>query len=60
VSVAAGEHALAPAVRSATSNTLVMADGFSCREQISQLTGRKALHLAQVIDMAQRTNRPKE
>ncbi len=54
VSVAAGEQVLAPAVRKASGDTLVMADGFSCREQILQLTGRDALHLAQVIDMAQR------
>jgi Fe-S oxidoreductase len=54
VSVAAGERVLAPAVRAAASSTLVMADGFSCREQIRQLTGRDALHLAQVIDMALR------
>ncbi|HEX5369525.1 MAG TPA: heterodisulfide reductase-related iron-sulfur binding cluster, partial [Dehalococcoidia bacterium] len=54
VSVAAGEHALLPAVRNASSNTLVLADGFSCQEQIDQLTPRHALHLAQVVDMAYR------
>jgi hypothetical protein len=31
---------------------LLIADGFSCREQIRQQTGRTALHLAQVIQMA--------
>ncbi len=35
-----------------TPDTLIIADGFSCREQIAGLTGRGALHLAQVIQMA--------
>ena len=29
--------------------TVVVADGFSCREQISQLGGREALHFAEVL-----------
>ncbi|MGH9327743.1 MAG: (Fe-S)-binding protein, partial [Terriglobia bacterium] len=52
VSVRAGERVLLPAVRSAASETLIVASGFSCREQIEQLTGRRALHLAEVIQMA--------
>jgi len=52
VSVAAGERVLLPAVRSTTDDTLVIADGFSCREQIAQLTDRRALHLAQVLQLA--------
>ena len=52
VSVAVGERRLLPAVRAADPDTLVIADGFSCREQIAGLTGRGALHLAQVIQMA--------
>jgi len=44
-----GERALLPAVRRAPLETLIVADGFSCREQISQATGRQALHLAQVL-----------
>jgi hypothetical protein len=36
-------------VRGADSETLVVANGFSCREQIRQCTGRTALHLAQVL-----------
>ena len=52
VSVAAGELALLPAVRSAELSTLIVANGFSCREQIAQQTGRGALHLAQVLQMA--------
>jgi FAD/FMN-containing dehydrogenase/Fe-S oxidoreductase len=53
VSVAVGERVLLPAVRAADQNTLIVADGFSCREQIAQLTGRKALHLAEVIQLAE-------
>jgi hypothetical protein len=52
VSVRCGERVLLPAVRSASKDTLIIADGFSCREQIEQLTGRRALHLAEVIQMA--------
>jgi Fe-S oxidoreductase len=51
VSIAAGERVLLPAVRQAEPDTLIIADGFSCREQIAQTTGRRALHLAQVIQM---------
>ncbi len=47
-----GERVLFPAVRNAGLSTLIMADGFSCREQISQDTGRHALHLAEVMQMA--------
>jgi Fe-S oxidoreductase len=52
VSVACGERVLLPAVRKADPKTLIMADGFSCREQIAQMTNRHGLHLAQVIQMA--------
>jgi len=34
---------------------LIVADGFSCQEQISQLTGRRAIHLAEALRMALRT-----
>ncbi|MBA4147076.1 MAG: FAD-binding protein [Verrucomicrobia bacterium] len=54
VSVACGERVLLPRVRQADETTLVIADGFSCREQISQLAGRKALHTAQVLQMGLR------
>lgn len=33
-------------------DTLIVADGFSCRTQIEQLTGRRALHTAQMIELA--------
>jgi FAD/FMN-containing dehydrogenase/Fe-S oxidoreductase len=52
VSIKAGERVLLPAVRSAAKDTLIIADGFSCRTQIEQTTDRRALHLAQVIQMA--------
>jgi FAD/FMN-containing dehydrogenase/Fe-S oxidoreductase len=52
VSQAVGERVLLPAVRQAPPDTIVVADGFSCREQIRQGTGRTAVHLAQVIQMA--------
>ena len=47
-----GERVLLPAVRQAAPGTLIIADGFSCREQIAQDTERQALHLAQVIRLA--------
>jgi FAD/FMN-containing dehydrogenase/Fe-S oxidoreductase len=54
LSVKIGEHALLPAVRKARSTELIVADGFSCREQISQLTARRALHIAEVMQLALR------
>jgi FAD/FMN-containing dehydrogenase/Fe-S oxidoreductase len=52
ISAAIGELELLPAVRSAPPDWLIIADGFSCREQIAQGTGRHALHLAEVLQMA--------
>jgi Fe-S oxidoreductase len=50
VSIKAGERALLPRVREADDDTLVVTDGFSCREQIAQgAEGRRALHLAEVL-----------
>lgn len=49
VSMKCAERVLLPAVRSAAADTLILADGFSCREQIVQGSGRRALHLAQVL-----------
>ncbi|HEY1526949.1 MAG TPA: FAD-binding and (Fe-S)-binding domain-containing protein [Candidatus Angelobacter sp.] len=53
VSLAIGERKLLPAVRQAPISTMIIADGFSCREQIAQETGRQALHLAEVLQMGQ-------
>jgi len=54
LSVACGERALLPKVRKTGLRTLIMADGFSCKEQIAQQSGRHGLHLAEVIQMALR------
>src|SRR6185295_4839083 len=49
-----GERVLLPAVRKADEDTLIIADGFSCREQIAQLTSRHAVHVAEVLAFAAR------
>ncbi len=54
VSIACGERALLPQVRQVDDQTLVIADGFSCREQIAQTTDRHALHFAHVVQLAMR------
>jgi Fe-S oxidoreductase len=52
VSMAIGERVLLPAVRNAPADALIVSDGFSCREQIEQATGRKPIHLAEAIHLA--------
>ena len=53
ISMDCGEQALLPAVRDAEEDTVVVADGFSCKTQIQEArTGRSALHLAQVMQLA--------
>jgi len=49
VSLAMGELGLLPAVRGAGADTLIVADGTSCRQQIRDCTGREALHVARVL-----------
>lgn len=49
VSIACGERALLPEVRKTPVSTIIVADGFSCKEQIAQETNRHALHLAEVL-----------
>ncbi|MEN2742256.1 FAD-binding and (Fe-S)-binding domain-containing protein [Microbacterium sp. X-17] len=54
VSAAAAEHALLPALREASADARVIADGFSCRTQVEQLAdmlgpGQRPLHLAEVL-----------
>jgi FAD/FMN-containing dehydrogenase/Fe-S oxidoreductase len=51
-SMAMGELSLLPAVRQAAPDTLIAADGFSCRHQISDGTGREAWHVARILDLA--------
>jgi FAD/FMN-containing dehydrogenase/Fe-S oxidoreductase len=52
ISLAVGERVLLPAVRAASPNTLLIADGFSCREQIVQGAERNAFHPCQIVHMA--------
>jgi Fe-S oxidoreductase len=56
IAQAVGERVLLPAVRNAKPETIVVADGFSCREQIRQSTGRRAVHLAEVLQIASLPN----
>jgi FAD/FMN-containing dehydrogenase/Fe-S oxidoreductase len=51
-SLAIGELELLPAVRQTPADHLIIANGFSCREQISQCTGRQTFHLAEVMEKA--------
>src|SRR4051812_14553661 len=53
ISMQCGELGLLPAVRGAPGQAVVVADGFSCKTQLEQSgTGRRALHVAQVIKLA--------
>jgi FAD/FMN-containing dehydrogenase/Fe-S oxidoreductase len=52
VSMQVGDLVLLPTVRKAPPDTLIVADGFSCREQIEQGTGRRAVHIAQALHAA--------
>ncbi len=52
VSIACGERMLLPEVRQTPAGEIIIADGFSCQEQILQSTDRHALHVAQVLDLA--------
>src|SRR6266404_3292041 len=58
ISQAIGERVLLPAVRRESRETLIVADGFSCREQIRQATGREPLHLAEVLRLAMKERNP--
>ncbi|MEU0596984.1 FAD-linked oxidase C-terminal domain-containing protein [Streptomyces sp. NPDC006393] len=61
VSMAVAEQGVLPAVRAAAPDSLVLADGFSCRTQIEQgRTGRRALHLAEVLALGLDGNLPSE
>jgi FAD/FMN-containing dehydrogenase/Fe-S oxidoreductase len=59
VSIAVGELELLPAIRNAPADWLIIADGFSCREQIAQGSPRRALHLAEVLQMGLAQNNDK-
>ena len=47
-----GELSLLPAVRKADNDTLIVADGTSCRHQIHDGAARDALHVARVLEMS--------
>jgi Fe-S oxidoreductase len=49
VSLAAADRVLVPRVRAASEDTLIVANGFSCREQIEQMTGRTTMHVAELL-----------
>ncbi|UCV09587.1 (Fe-S)-binding protein [Dechloromonas denitrificans] len=51
-SVKMGELALLPAVRAAADDALIVADGFSCRHQIADGSGRQAIHVAVLLQRA--------
>ncbi len=49
ISLKMAERRLAPAVRAADDGTLIAAPGTSCRAQIQDTTGRRALHPAEIL-----------
>ena len=54
ISMKIGERVLLPKVRAADRETVIVADGFSCRQQISHGTQRHAMHIAEVLQMGLR------
>jgi Fe-S oxidoreductase len=56
ISMKIGERVLLPAVRAAAADTLLVADGFSCRTQIEQATGRRTMHLADLLELGAQGN----
>ena len=52
ISVRAGERILLPKIREADDETLIIMDGFSCKEQTEGATDRQGMHLAQVLQLA--------
>jgi Fe-S oxidoreductase len=57
LSLQVAEHALLPALRQTADGTLILANGFSCREQIEQASGRATAHVAELLARAlDRTN----
>lgn len=49
VSIAVAENGMLPAMRAASVHALLVADGFSCRTQATQLAGVSGMHLAQLL-----------
>ena len=54
ISKVVGELVLLPAVRKTSEDTVILTNGFSCREQIRQATGREVMHLAEFLRLAHR------
>ena len=52
ISMAIGNQVLLPRIRKAERETFIVSDGFSCRQQIAHGTPRRALHTAEVLQMA--------
>jgi Fe-S oxidoreductase len=52
VSMKMAELSLLPSIRNSSKDTLLVADGTSCRHQIADGTGRKAVHVARVLEQA--------
>jgi Fe-S oxidoreductase len=52
ISLKMAEHSLFPAIRKAEPDSLIAANGFSCRHQIASGLGSNALHIAQILRMA--------
>jgi FAD/FMN-containing dehydrogenase/Fe-S oxidoreductase len=52
ISMKMAELSLLPAVRAADAQTLIVADGTSCRHQIADGASRQAMHVAQVLALA--------
>ncbi len=49
ISAALANRVLLPAVKRSAGETLIVTNGFSCQEQVAQLSSRRAVHLAQVL-----------
>jgi hypothetical protein len=49
MSLAIAENALLPALRQRSTNTVVLADGFSCRVQMDQLAGVRGISLSELL-----------
>jgi len=58
VSRSMGELSLLPAIRAADPGDLLIANGTSCRHQIADGTGRRALHIAELFDRASENAEP--
>jgi Fe-S oxidoreductase len=52
ISMAIGERRLLPAVRQVGPDAVVAATGVSCRQQIAHGSGRRALHLVELLQPA--------